>query len=445
MRKLIGTMVILVLCATIGVVPTQARESIDSNCYVEASRSSNVSLGFPVASERLNSRPNPRILVIPFRLSDTPNFQFTQTSKEPFALATEQISRLSSGKSKVRFEFEDLIDIPYTTAQLIQLRDNQHNSYRRDESSSTFGFVRWFISFVDDQIDFNDFDAVYLQGSSNIGATSIAEAMMFEKDSADPWFRPVETKEGPILNVVLTDAPKTQFVVTHEVLHLYGLTDLYGSSSSPSALSIMSGHPDGLLLFEKWVLGWLPDSHVTCTNYSSQPVDPKILDIPFPRDGKERVHVVKLTQTGTALIVEFSRKPYGSSFFEGLAVYSLNNESRPPIALHSSRNSSPGDATVLSIRGEPVYDSIASQFWGSGLSLLIHDITPESVLLKLIPSSVEASKVVEDARKQQKLRMAAPEPETQGARQVGVAKCVKGTKERKPLKNGKCPKGFKKK
>lgn len=435
------------LLVSLGLSPAQARNTVDPSCYIEASTTSQVSLGFPVAPERLNSSSSPRILVIPFRLIDTPDFQFSSSSREPFELAAEQISRISAGKTKVKFEFAKTLDIPFSMRQLTLLRDNQHTAYGRDESSSTFGFVRWLISTVDDQIDFTGFDAVYLQGSSNIGATSIAEAMMFRKSPIDPWFRPVETKEGPILNVVLTDAPKGVFTVAHEVLHLYGLTDLYGSAAAPSSLSIMAGHPDGMLAYEKWILGWLPDSQVTCTDHSSIPKEPLVSEIRIPRDGKERVHVIKLSRPGTALVIEFARKPYGTSFFETLAFFSLNNESRPPVSLHSSGASSPGEGTVLSIKGEPIYELIASQMWGSDFSLLVHDISPEAVHLKLIPTSgsIDAAKLLADARKIRQTRIASVQSKTQIKSERTSFTCIKGTQERRALKSGKCPKGYKKK
>lgn len=385
-RKQIGWIPIFgFLFSLVLIPPLNGAELNVEECRIESSSQNNVSLGFPVATDRLHSRTKPKILVIPFRFTDTPNYEFSVSSREPFAIAKDQIARLSNGKSNIDFVFEKTFDTPFSIGDMKFIHDNVHSSYRKDESISTFGFVRKLIKILDAEIDFAGIDAVYLQGSSNLGVTATAEAMMFSTTSEDPWFRPIETNEGKILNVVLTDSPKNAFTVAHEILHLYGLTDLYGGSSSPSSLSIMSGHPDGLLGLEKWILGWLPDSQVTCEEFSKG-VREDVTEIRIPRRKMERLHFLKLEDVKTGVFIELGRQPYGSSSFEFLAIYAVDNDERPPVKLFYS-NDAAGSGTLISMKDDVVEESISTLFSGSGLSILISDVTPREVILKVIPSS----------------------------------------------------------
>jgi hypothetical protein len=438
------------------VFPLHAHGNSVDRCLIEGSPNQHVSLGFPVLEERIHNEPRPRVLVLPFRLSDTPNFIFTPDMRRAFLDAGKRIEALSGGKSKIEFVFSDVINLKDSVRDMIALRDNQGRSYRSDESASTFGFVRRVITEVDEMTDYQGIDAVFLQGSSNVGATSIAEAMMLRRGSSDQWFRAIDTKEGPILNAVLTDSPKDVWTIVHELLHLYGLTDLYGSQSAPVGLSIMAGGPEGLLNHEKWILGWHSNSNVACFDMSTESnARQEVVDFRIPRSDKEHLHIFKLAERGTALIVETGQRPLGSSNFEYLAFYSLNNEARPPIDLHSSKLTSRGDGNVVSIQNDANLDLIATLLDAKEHSLIISDLTEAEIVLHLVRRDApsEVTKVLLAAESKKIERLAAAEYEA-SAREKATKKsnaaqrnrkitCIKGKKSRTVKgQNPQCPQGF---
>jgi hypothetical protein len=73
--------------------------------------------------------------------------------------------------------------------------------------------------------------------------------MMFYQTPPGPWFRLIQTAEGSISNVVLLDNHSSQSTITHEIMHLYGLTDLYGTSTGPGRLSLMASNQINLLTY----------------------------------------------------------------------------------------------------------------------------------------------------------------------------------------------------
>jgi len=74
-------------------------------CRVPDTNWSQVSLGFPVRKERLKYTAKPRILVIPFRPSDAPDFSISPAEKANFIQSAKDINELSSGLSQVEFVF----------------------------------------------------------------------------------------------------------------------------------------------------------------------------------------------------------------------------------------------------------------------------------------------------------------------------------------------------
>jgi hypothetical protein len=162
--------------------------------------------------------------------------------------------------------------------------------------------------------------------------------------------------------------------ITHEVMHLYGLTDLYGSNTGPGRLSLMASNALNLLSYEKWVLGWLPDSEVTCvsnlptSSMTSFSFDYSKLDqLAVLRAPNEDPYIVETTRSGGRKYIAF---------------YSLNNEGRPPITLHEER----GNALVGGIDiGD--FRSIGLQLKSPSFTLLITNIEPTKISITLAPTS----------------------------------------------------------
>jgi hypothetical protein len=168
-------------------------------CRIKASERQTVSLGFPFRSERLKWLPKPKIMVIPFQQKDNQSFVFTNSMKNDYLAAAENISNFSSGQSKVEFIFAPTIPTELTNADMDQLKINQREYWQKDESKSTYGFVRKFLSDNDSRLDFTGINGVILAGSSTSSSSDIAEAFMFWKSTDAGWFRPIQLKVKSIM------------------------------------------------------------------------------------------------------------------------------------------------------------------------------------------------------------------------------------------------------
>jgi hypothetical protein len=211
--------------------------------------------------------------------------------------------------------------------------------------------------------------------------------MMFFKDPQDTFFRQIKTKEGEIYNAALINGYLYDATTyAHEILHLYGLTDLYGGSSSPTFNSIMAGQNHRLLAHEKWVLGWLPDSQVTCLDGTdSGSIKKQITEIKFNNENKDELVVIRQNLATEAIIIEkvatTNQITQGTDLY--LTFYTLKNDERPPIFV----NSIPGVATnvMTHYNGEPTPRFISNILKSDDYQLLISNIDAQGITLKLIP------------------------------------------------------------
>lgn len=372
-RPLRVTLTLVLILGQFITIPFASADALDS-CRVKASQGQNVSLGFPIRPERLVYVAKPKILVIPFKLKDNPNYSFTDEYKDSYQGVASKIEELSQGKTSVEFVFAPTILTELTNADMDTLKINQQLQWQKDESKSTWGFVRKFIADQDSKIDYTGINAVILVGSSTSRNSYIAEAMMFHQNSADPWFRLIQTAEGSISNVVLLDKQSPQLLVVHEIMHLYGLTDLYGGPLGPGDLTLMANNKLNLLTYEKWVLGWHPDTEVTCLD---KPSNSSIAEFTLDNSKSNQLIVIRAL-SGSTYIVETTQVS-GNKY---LAFYALDNEARPPITL--ARNSASAQVGVLI----DSYTSIGTQLISPEFTLLFTDLNSSTITLNLISSSL---------------------------------------------------------
>jgi hypothetical protein len=371
-----------IVIALIGLVAGQffampiAHADPAANCKISTSPWQTVSLGFPIAPERLATIAKPKILVIPFKLKDNPTYTFTSQYKRDYEDSSANIAMFSNNKSVPEFVYLPPIDTEFTNSTMDTLKAVQQNANQwKDESVSTWGFVRRFIAAHDSAIDFTGVKAVILEGSSTSNNSSIAEAMMMSETARDPYFRPIETNEGKIYNFSLLDKHAPASTITHETMHLYGLTDLYGTNTGPGNLTLMASQEIKLLSYEKWVLGWIPDSEVQCL---SNPSNTTITKIEFDYSKPDQLFVLKTS--GSAHYIIETAVLRGS---KKLSVYSLNNELRPPIQLFPARS---GNATEgLQI---DTFKAIGSQLFSADYTVLVSDIKDSSMVVNLVPNSM---------------------------------------------------------
>ena len=382
---------ISLISAPFTTAPVQAANIED--CRIPSGQWSIVSLGFPLRKERLANIQSAKILVIPYQLKGEPAFSLRAPDLSNFALVAQDIRDFSSNKSNVQFIYNKTVELPQSALDLDDIKRNVNNTWAKDFANSTWGFITKTIKDSDSTIDYSGVDAVLLYGGSWTRNQEIAEAMMFSSDSGikfnpdktdgGKWFDPIKTNEGQISNVVLMYNNWDKSTITHEVMHLYGLTDLYGTETGPGRLSLMSNNTLNLLSYEKWILGWLPSSDVQCiTNVSSNSIQNISLD-----NSKNNQVVVIRTSDREDYVIE-TTKALGKRY---VAFYSVNNDLRPPLTFFQERRN--GLTGGVEIEDHTV---IGAQLKAPKFTLLVSNLDSSSVSMHLAPTSLVSSNEFKD-------------------------------------------------
>lgn len=421
------------------------------NCRISASKGQAVSLGFPINPERLSNILNPKILVIPYRLTDA-SFSFGEKEKNLFQKAGENIYNLSSGRSRVTFAFNNIVDLGITVQEMDSVKnpDNNIKSWQERYTKSIWGFVKKFITDQDSKINYSGFDGVLFVSYSSISQSWLANAMTMKKDPFDPWYAPMLTSEGPINNIIFLYNALDELTLTHELMHLYGLTDLYyppnfnlSTPSSPPFSLMVGGAGRMLLAWEQWVLGWLPDENVQCVSEKND-IKSDSVNNTFSIDYSNKDQLLVIPSSATsALIVDVVK----IDDRRWLYFYSLDNEARPPITTFKSSDfymatnitNNLGIGTYIE---SPKYTLLIKDNDGRKLSV--------SLIPKAIASSEGAKQLLNEAENTRIGYVKNAKAELDAKAAVAVKKttitCVKGklTKKVTAVKPT-CPKGYKKK
>lgn len=381
---------VFIIALVVSTLPQSSYADNVEACRVPDTKWSAVSLGFPVRQERLKYVPKPKVLVIPFHPSDAPGFTLSPAEKASFLQSGKDIEQLSSGLSQIEFVFNPTIKLSMTTAELDKYKINVQQTYLRDFENDQFGFSLKFIEEADPGIDYTGIDSVILYGISRQSKEEIASALQFTADmnfvgnnskrkDGKPWFAPIITNEKVISNVILMYNRAEVFVTTHELLHNYGLTDLYGAPRTPLNLSRMAdAQSTTLLTYEKWILGWHPEQNVNCiSGNNAQKISKFEIDI---RD-KEQIALLRPNQENL-YVIETSRVK-GNLL---LSFYKLTNDARPPIEYYSISDWRPGVKF-----SDFKYPNFAYVHQGDQFTLLIYSVTDTLATVYTYPNSAAKS------------------------------------------------------
>ena len=371
----------MVLAFAFSALPNMAFAQPVSECKIQASSFQQISIGFPINPERLAKIVNPKILVIPYRLKDEKAFEFGNKEKEAFTKASDNIYKFSDGKSRVTFSYNEIINVEMTVSERNTIRapSNSYSDWQERYNKSTWGFMKNFITEQDRNIDYTGLDGVILFSTTSVFGAENAEAMTMTKDLYGPWFNPISTSEGPISNVAVLYNQKSEYVITHEVMHLYGLTDLYGSEAS-ARNSLMADSTIGLLAWERWVLGWLGDENIQCVSETNE-IKLDSVDNVFTIDYSIRDQLLVIpTGSKTALVIDLVKRDSRS----WISYYALDNDARPPITAFRSNNFNlyteiTGRLGIGTVIDSPKY------------TVLIKDNDGRKLTLGLIPKSLSSS------------------------------------------------------
>ena len=433
--------------------------SSTDKCKIESSQNNIVSLGFPLRSERLANKKEIKILIVPFQLKNEPEFQISSKEKAIFDSAAKNIEKISNYVVKIQLKYSPTISANISSSELDKIKNEWQKNPQLDFENSTFGFASQMIAEGAKINNYSNSDAVILLSKSQKVNAEIAEAMMFTRDpnfridkmrKGAKWFDPIETQSGEVSNIALIYNHLDEATLTHEIMHLFGLTDLYGSNKSPS-LTLMSDNTISLLPFERWILGWLSDENIQCSDVTRE----SLLDLKngtFLFDLSKEDQLIVLPFSSTTAIV-LTLKEFDQTHL--LSAFELNNEERPPLKVFSASN--------ISVQKELVVDKsggVSNSLETDDYILLITDYDKMKLKVNLIPRSIVTSKPAQlliELSKARKSEIEALQTKTsQVAKPESINKpsslakktitCLKGKIIKKVIAvNPVCPPGYSKK
>jgi M6 family metalloprotease-like protein len=122
------------------------------------------------------------------------------------------------------------------------------------------------------------------------------------------------------------------FFATHEIGHNLGLLDLYSASAPThryvgmfSMMGFASGPARELFAVERWILGWLDDSQITCVTGSGTT---DVALTPLTHSGGMKSAVVPISTTAAVVVESRRTGGYDSGFTEGALVYVVDTAIR---------------------------------------------------------------------------------------------------------------------
>ena len=445
-------------------------DSSSTSCILKASPNNDVSLGLPVATERLSSKNSVKIGVLPFQFTDGTAHILTENDKKDYLDAAKIIENLSNNQVKIDFIFFTPINSGYKSSELKDIYLKRDQSWQtRNLTISTWGFVKNTILTADKNTDFKGVDSVILEGNNLDTSYYINEAMLFFGKNSnsnfnlsnDDFYQHVQTNEGSINNAILLDNHVNPNLIAHEIMHNFGLTDLYGTGTGPAYLSLMAGTSAHLLNYEKVIMGWFPNKNLTCQDFNSfikQPIEK--LEINFNNINEDSIIILKISEE-TAYIFEIVHE--GKSAF--LLSYFIDNEGRPPITMFLNPN-----VPYFNVYDLNDVKNVGNFYNSPEFRIFITNRINDSVTINLIPiaflNSTQVDSIIKNSLSRREILInqavadakakseadakAKAEADSTTKTKIVVPKttitCIKGkTLKKVTAINPKCPAGYKKK
>jgi hypothetical protein len=441
----------LVSAVFLALLPSTANAQNLDDCRLPDPKRDPVSLGFPIKAERLKYISNPKILVIPFQSKYDPDLPLSPEDKAAFLQSTKDIQRLSSNKSNVTFVYHPVVKLEMTSTEIDKFKINARVTFQSDFPNDQFGFATNLLKMLDPVIDYTGIDGVVLYGKSKDVKEEIASALQFTRDvdflgnqvkklDGSPWYSPIVTNEKEIANVVLMYNRYPDHVITHELLHNYGLVDLYGTNTGPERLSIMASHYVSLMTFEKWWLGWHESSRVSCI---SGPPTNTIMKFKFDYQTSNQLALIR---TSREVLYGIETSDVGAGKF--LSFYKLDMGISPPINLYNyyfdnAGNRQPGVGLLTN-------SAVGQVFIGDTMQMFVFSKTSTEVTFYVYPNALADSPDVRNLKLEsqaliEKANSALKAKKSANSKQITIT-CVKGKVSKKVIAvKPKCPTGYKKK
>lgn len=316
---------------------SKTTQTIYTNCKLPvADGSSFAAIGFPRHSSRLASTGTVNSTVI---MVDFPDAVATLTPAQAYAEISGAASTFSD-QSYGRFNYS-------MTPELQWFRMSQNSTaYTLSTTVGQTSYITEALSLADASVNFANTDQLVVLANpdaSGIGTTGPA----FLRNTGGGIT--VDGKE--ILNAVTSAYDLNTWGsiwLNHETTHNLGLVDLYYGAGSTAAqiLGFVGGfsymgynaftYSPGLTAWERWLLGWLDDTQITCAN----PLQGDISTLLTPIGSNGGMKAVMVPISSTKVVVVESRRRSGLDVNltkEGALVYVVDSSiatSQGPIRVY---------------------------------------------------------------------------------------------------------------
>ena len=317
-RKIAGGIMKWIAVSANPAAPARATGSEPvSNCQLvepTAGRANGMMVGFPAITTNLPLTGNLTIGLVPIDFSDAPGtYSPLPEAQIQMDLFSSWIERVSGGQ----------VTVTYRTSNVWSRVQSASTTYGLERSGWGKTLAQEGVAAVDSSFDFSGLSALFFYLPRTV--QGVAEG--FNQNDGSNGQR-LTSNEGDIRfwfgagKYFYREGYSVFSYLAHEIMHSFGLVDLYvrtWSSSDPQPMAgydIMAAQDYGqeLSTWSRFLIGWLADNQVYCLR-SSAVTSTEITLVPINRsiDGYKSV-MVPLTST-RILVLESRRREYFSTQF----------------------------------------------------------------------------------------------------------------------------------
>lgn len=306
-------------------------DSVYTNCKIPKSEGQAISIsGFPRYESRLPSTGNVNATVL---FIDFPDKPATKSVAQAYSLVSDAAAVFTE-QSYGRMNFV------MSTPALSWLRMSKPST-DASYSSDRYSVVNEAISLANPTVNFASTDLVVVITDPDVTAFSIGPAF-----TATQGINGITVDGKEITNFVNSGYDLSSWGsiwLNHEVTHTLGLVDLYryGAAGAPGAKDFIlydvgnfsymgnnsfESNSPGLTAWERWVLGWLDDSQMTCVNpYTSGPITSQITAL--HSSGGQKALVIPVNDTQVVVVETRRANGIDANIIKtGTLVYLVNSK-----------------------------------------------------------------------------------------------------------------------
>ena len=327
--------VLLTLIPTLN-SPVAAVAPSTSDCKLLDSFNYSVRLGFPKQTDRLSATGNQKVLLVAVDYPDAPS---TENATEVLTKAfdTKKINdfyqSVSYGKVSLSFDFyPSVVRMSKTSSNYVGAITDVY-----PKPIYVSGILQDAAKQIAGNVVFSNYQAVVI---FDLGKIKDWGFWGFAMPDSSPGF---STQSGYIKNSIAIGYeyglanPAVGFkttVLMHELGHLFGFIDLYiiapgnyfiGQTPGPfDIMNATSGKANEFLAWQRWLQGWVPDSNVTCLDFTDPTSTQLIRPLGKVSAGTQMV-VIKISSQ-KALVLESRRGTIADNITgnEGLLAYEID-------------------------------------------------------------------------------------------------------------------------